>query len=83
MGRYAEILDVFRIAARIHSHCPHTARLYYHPPANHDEDYHHQDEGAVDSAASRDLSNRMVGFSGAKAALKLGMDAKDFILFSV
>ncbi|KAA3456316.1 hypothetical protein EPI10_019250 [Gossypium australe] len=23
-----------RIAARFHSHCPQTARLYYHPPPN-------------------------------------------------
>jgi hypothetical protein len=34
MGKYAELLDMgVRIAARFHSHCPQTARLYYHPPA--------------------------------------------------
>uniref|UniRef100_A0A7N0ZXK1 Uncharacterized protein n=1 Tax=Kalanchoe fedtschenkoi TaxID=63787 RepID=A0A7N0ZXK1_KALFE len=33
MGKYAEMLDLgVRIAARFHSHCPHTARMYYHPP---------------------------------------------------
>ncbi|KAL7225264.1 hypothetical protein ACSBR1_020612 [Camellia fascicularis] len=42
MGVYKEIL---RVAARFHSHCPHTARLYYHPPSNsandnHDDDHH-------------------------------------------
>ncbi|KAK3018763.1 hypothetical protein RJ639_003310 [Escallonia herrerae] len=37
MGKYVEILDLgVRIAARFHSHCPHTARLYYHPPSNSD-----------------------------------------------
>ncbi|KAI3883084.1 hypothetical protein MKX03_020162, partial [Papaver bracteatum] len=35
MGKYVEMLDLgVRIAARFHSHCPHTARMYYHPP-NH------------------------------------------------
>ncbi|KAL6880082.1 hypothetical protein ACP4OV_011647 [Aristida adscensionis] len=34
MGKYAELLDMgVRIAARFHSHCPQTARMYYHPPA--------------------------------------------------
>ncbi|CAI0393808.1 unnamed protein product [Linum tenue] len=33
MSKYMEILDVgVRMAARFHSHCPQTARLYYHPP---------------------------------------------------
>ncbi|KAI4330511.1 hypothetical protein MLD38_028796 [Melastoma candidum] len=33
MGRYVELLDLAaRIVARFHSHCPQTARLYYHPP---------------------------------------------------
>ncbi|GJY69442.1 hypothetical protein Tco_0472424 [Tanacetum coccineum] len=36
MGKYTEILDAFRIVCRFHSHCPQTARMYYHPPAeNH------------------------------------------------
>lgn len=35
MGKYVELLDAgVRIAARFHSHCPQTARLYYHPPSN-------------------------------------------------
>lgn len=35
MGKYMELLDAgVRIAARFHSHCPQTARLYYHPPSN-------------------------------------------------
>ncbi|XVF56149.1 hypothetical protein PTKIN_Ptkin06aG0093800 [Pterospermum kingtungense] len=45
MGKYMELLDAgVRIAARFHSHCPQTARLYYHPPPNHEgEAYHHHD----------------------------------------
>ncbi|KAJ6409182.1 hypothetical protein OIU84_008808 [Salix udensis] len=35
-GKY---MEMFRIAARFHSHCPQTARVYYHPPANADD--HH------------------------------------------
>jgi len=39
MGKYVELLDMgVRIAARFHSHCPQTARLYYHPPAGGCED---------------------------------------------
>ena len=35
MGKYVEILDLgVRMVARFHSHCPQTARLYYHPPSN-------------------------------------------------
>ena len=33
MAKYAEMLDMgVRIAARFHSHCPQTARMYYKPP---------------------------------------------------
>uniref|UniRef100_A0A0D3HDP6 Uncharacterized protein n=1 Tax=Oryza barthii TaxID=65489 RepID=A0A0D3HDP6_9ORYZ len=32
-SRYVEMLDMgVRVAARFHSHCPHTARMYYKPP---------------------------------------------------
>ncbi|KAA0043681.1 uncharacterized protein E5676_scaffold352G005960 [Cucumis melo var. makuwa] len=42
MGKFVELLDVgVRMAARFHSHCPQTARLYYHPPSDHDSDHHH------------------------------------------
>ena len=35
MGKYVEILDLgVRMVARFHSHCPQTARMYYHPPSN-------------------------------------------------
>ncbi|KAF3324414.1 hypothetical protein FCM35_KLT11881 [Carex littledalei] len=35
MGKYVELLDLgMRIAARFHSHCPQTARMYYKPPSS-------------------------------------------------
>jgi hypothetical protein len=40
MGRYAELLDMgVRIAARFHSHCPQTARMYYKPPTTTTPDF--------------------------------------------
>ncbi|PON74246.1 hypothetical protein PanWU01x14_050780 [Parasponia andersonii] len=45
MGKFVEILDQgVRIAARFHSHCPQTSRMYYHPPINA-EDNHHNHHG--------------------------------------
>ncbi|KAF3786317.1 hypothetical protein EJ110_NYTH25665 [Nymphaea thermarum] len=39
MGRYVEMLDLgVRIAARFHSHCPQTARMYYKPPPTEQHD---------------------------------------------
>ncbi|XP_042414863.1 uncharacterized protein LOC122003972 [Zingiber officinale] len=33
MAKYMEMLDLgVRVAARFHSHCPQTARMYYKPP---------------------------------------------------
>ncbi|CAN1173337.1 hypothetical protein LINPERHAP2_LOCUS30611 [Linum perenne] len=38
MGKYMELLDAsVRIVGRFYSHCPQTARLYYHPPSNSDQ----------------------------------------------
>ncbi|MFS7916938.1 hypothetical protein Hanom_Chr03g00183211 [Helianthus anomalus] len=35
MGKYVEMLDLgVRMVARFHSHCPQTARMYYHPPCD-------------------------------------------------
>ncbi|CAA3029897.1 Hypothetical predicted protein, partial [Olea europaea subsp. europaea] len=51
MSKYTEILDAcVRIAARFHSHCPQTARMYYHPPSSH----HHN--GVSGHSAARDVS---------------------------
>ncbi|KAI3932938.1 hypothetical protein MKW98_029171 [Papaver atlanticum] len=47
MRKYVEVLDLgVRIAARFHSHCPHTARMYYHPP-NHHADLQRQIKEAI------------------------------------
>ncbi|CAN0890440.1 hypothetical protein LINGRAHAP2_LOCUS16431 [Linum grandiflorum] len=35
MRKYVEFLDAtVRCAGRFYTHCPQTARLYYHPPSN-------------------------------------------------
>ncbi|KNA16485.1 hypothetical protein SOVF_088820 [Spinacia oleracea] len=53
MGKYTELIDIgVRIAARFHSHCPQTARLYYHPPPKNSasglQQFPSQDGGALD-----------------------------------
>ncbi|MCL7034297.1 hypothetical protein MKW94_001269 [Papaver nudicaule] len=76
MGKYVEMLDMgVRIAARFHSHCPHTARMYYHPP-NH-VDLQQQKEASI-MAAAAGASNHSGGcgwkaFSG-------GVDTTEFII---
>nr|CAD1841732.1 unnamed protein product [Ananas comosus var. bracteatus] len=59
MGRYAELLDMgVRIAARFHSHCPQTARMYYKPPSttpiNDDDDDDDHPRGKLTSVAGAD-----------------------------
>uniref|UniRef100_A0A7N0UKZ7 Uncharacterized protein n=1 Tax=Kalanchoe fedtschenkoi TaxID=63787 RepID=A0A7N0UKZ7_KALFE len=63
MAKYLEVLDAgVRIAARFHSHCPHTARLYYHPPS---EDHHpqHQFHHSLISSQKSRSDNRMAAFA--------------------
>ncbi|KAF8022337.1 hypothetical protein BT93_G2478 [Corymbia citriodora subsp. variegata] len=90
MGKYAELLDAgVRIAARFHSHCPQTARLYYHPPSNADDPHHHHHDGGGDAH----LLVGGGGGGGAKVATAQmlpcghkafgGVDTTDFILYSV
>ncbi|XWS35540.1 hypothetical protein CRYUN_Cryun20dG0005700 [Craigia yunnanensis] len=81
MGKYVEMLDAgVRIVARFHSHCPQTARLYYHPPADSDSHHHHGGTTNFDSI-TREVSEH-VGFYGPKAAI--GADVKELlIIFSV
>ena len=95
MGQYAELLDAgVRIAARFHSHCPQTARMYYHPPGRNEEDHHHhhyhhsnRDNNGIDAAlagiggrGAAEVPGR-VGFCGARAS-KGFVDSGDFILYS-
>ncbi|KAH7570636.1 hypothetical protein ACOSP7_018944 [Xanthoceras sorbifolium] len=85
MGKYAEILDAgVRIAARFHSKCPQTGRMYYHPPpANQDcegeGEHHHRHDGVggkVGSVGVAASTNRMVG------AAARGLDLKELIFLS-
>ncbi|KAL6647578.1 hypothetical protein ACP70R_015015 [Stipagrostis hirtigluma subsp. patula] len=71
MGKYVELLDMgVRIAARFHSHCPQTARMYYHPPA-----------GAPASAAGDRKGEAAV--AAAKMQQGRGFDASEIILYTV
>ncbi|CAD6206543.1 unnamed protein product [Miscanthus lutarioriparius] len=65
MSRYVEMLDMgVRIAARFHSHCPQTARMYYKPP---------QTQSASTSSSS---SSSSAGAADAAAkARSFGLDA--------
>ncbi|XAR54378.1 hypothetical protein NMG60_11029475 [Bertholletia excelsa] len=81
MSKYMELLDAgVRMAARFHSHCPQTARLYYHPPAN-SKDHRDQVGASAVKAAAGEVSTRL-GSCGSWAVR--GVDgATDFILYSV
>ncbi|KAF8045485.1 hypothetical protein N665_2263s0002 [Sinapis alba] len=96
MGKYTEMLDAgVRIAARFHSHCPQTARLYYHPPS--DSHHHHGVTdlvgGGVFGGSGQD-STGLVGELGGPGSTAVGCglkssqgqgyeDARDLLLFSV
>ncbi|KAK9074317.1 hypothetical protein SSX86_006915 [Deinandra increscens subsp. villosa] len=60
MGKYTEILDAFRIACRFHSHCPQTARMYYHPPA---DNHPHAGDLKTGNGGGAAVSGKM-GFTG-------------------
>ncbi|CAI0439607.1 unnamed protein product [Linum tenue] len=72
MGKFVELLDVARIVGRIYSHCPQTARLYYHPPSNSADQFHQDLAGGSSQAA--------VARSGSDSAVKsasMGVDSAD------
>lgn len=79
MGKYMEMLDAgVRIAARFHSHCPHTARLYYHPPpANSDHDHNHNLLFRGRVTGSTDNFSAQMGWWACGSG---GVDAAEFIL---
>ncbi|KAI3954877.1 hypothetical protein MKW92_025249 [Papaver armeniacum] len=78
MGKYIEMLDFgVRIAARFHSHCPHTARMYYHPPNHANLQLHQQEEVLNES------SSGINGICGLKASGVGGVDTTEFILHSL
>ncbi|KAK2994520.1 hypothetical protein RJ640_010798 [Escallonia rubra] len=84
MGKYVEILDLgVRIAARFHSHCPHTARLYYHPPSNSDG----QAELGRSGGQAPPRDSAVMGIAGfdvkAARAASFGFDTNDFGFYSL
>ncbi|KAK3217833.1 hypothetical protein Dsin_011803 [Dipteronia sinensis] len=84
MSKYVELIDVgVRIAARFHSHCPHTARLYYHPPSNHEDDrlsFQHfaQHGGSGGHAPAQDSTRTSMSNCSVKA-----FDTKELIFYSI
>jgi len=69
MGKYVELLDMgVRIAARFHSHCPQTARLYYHPPAG---------------APAAGAGDGRKGEAAAAAKMQQGLEPAEIILYTV
>ncbi|MCL7022218.1 hypothetical protein MKW94_030154 [Papaver nudicaule] len=82
MGKYVEMLDMgVRIAARFHSHCPHTARMYYHPPNHADLHQQHKEASimAATGGAIATSSNNSGGGCGIKA-FNGGVDTTEFII---
>lgn len=99
MSKYMELLNAgVRIAARFNSHCPQTARLYYHPPPNPEgqgEAHHYQLDPWLGGASrfgfatqrqvDRDtiISSTPMATCGAKAATKRHDDFTDLVFCSV
>ncbi|MCL7048739.1 hypothetical protein MKW94_010717 [Papaver nudicaule] len=85
MGKYIEMLDMgVRIAARFHSHCPHTARMYYHPPNHADLQQQHKEASimaaAAAAAAGGTSSNNSGGGGCGIKAFGSGVDTTEFII---
>ncbi|KAH7650599.1 SGNH hydrolase-type esterase domain-containing protein [Dioscorea alata] len=81
MGKYVELLDMgVRIAARFHSHCPQTARMYYKPPST--DDHHPSNSGANLTAASDATPDRLVASMACQGAAPAS-DAVEIILCSI
>ncbi|OAY84937.1 uncharacterized protein LOC109712450 [Ananas comosus] len=98
MGRYAELLDMgVRIAARFHSHCPQTARMYYKPPStptNDDDDDH---PGKITAGAGAEgpdaamsapattwrAAASSMSSAGARLRVKKPFDTAQIILYTV
>ncbi|KAL5728332.1 hypothetical protein ACHQM5_001429 [Ranunculus cassubicifolius] len=57
MSKYVELFDMgVRVVYRFSSHCPQTARTYYHPPSNHSQ-YINQ------HSSKSDISNKLFSSS--------------------
>ncbi|KAI3951266.1 hypothetical protein MKW92_035497 [Papaver armeniacum] len=85
MGKYVEMLDLgVRIAARFHSHCPHTARMYYHPPNHVDQK---ETMAATAAAGSGSSSSGGGGNGGGGCGNKaygggVSLDTTEFIMLN-
>ncbi|GJM96520.1 hypothetical protein PR202_ga13362 [Eleusine coracana subsp. coracana] len=67
MSRYVEMLDMgVRIAARFHSHCPQTARMYYKPPRTSTS----SSDKAVDGASGGKAATGVFGLDSASSILR-------------
>ncbi|CAL1352448.1 unnamed protein product [Linum trigynum] len=86
MGKYIELLDVgARIVGRFYSHCPQTARMYYHPPSNADQ-YHQDHAGVSDqvTAAAAQSSSGVKSAGGFSLKASMGVDSADqLVMYSV
>ncbi|CDP19201.1 unnamed protein product [Coffea canephora] len=85
MGKYLEMLDVgVRILARFHSHCPQTARMYYHPPSNTEEQNHrhhplfHRIHGVDSSRSSNMASHGRTSMASCGFETFMDFDTGDF-----
>ncbi|KAE8715008.1 Detected protein of unknown function [Hibiscus syriacus] len=85
IGKYKELLEAgVRVAARFHSHCPQTGRLYYHPPPNSDHCDHSSTVGSANLNRKNQVQDPHVNpkeTSAAKATMPL--DSAHFIFYSV
>ncbi|KAL4366202.1 hypothetical protein GQ457_05G028430 [Hibiscus cannabinus] len=88
MGKYVELLDAaVRIAARFHSHCPQTGRLYYHPPPPTPNSVgrrhcdHISTGGSVSSNQKNQLQDPHLNPKATFGAMPL--DSAQFIVYSV
>ena len=73
-----EILDAFRIVARFHSHCPQTARMYYHPPADNHQSRNQNQQGATvgEAAVVEAKSGSYAAFKGVN---QFGVDVRELV----
>ncbi|KAB2608247.1 hypothetical protein D8674_011415 [Pyrus ussuriensis x Pyrus communis] len=90
-AKWVELLDTgVRIAARFHSHCPQTGRLYYHPPCSSStsgEEHHHHlqpwKKPTTNGRSVDDVITASCGVRAASAAYTEGNTTNEFMLYSV
>ncbi|KAH7527882.1 hypothetical protein FEM48_Zijuj05G0013600 [Ziziphus jujuba var. spinosa] len=88
MAKFVELLDVgVRMAARFHSHCPQTSRMYYHPPTDSSADnnhiHNHHVLGSSSAAGSGTGGNIKAQMSRCGPNPVVGIEPAEFILYSV